>query len=44
MQCAWVQYAEVISIALFIGFVIGFTIMMYYIKYKYINSEVIDNG
>jgi hypothetical protein len=44
MQCAWAQYAEIISIALFIGFVIGFTIMMYYINHKYINSEVIDNG
>jgi uncharacterized membrane protein YciS (DUF1049 family) len=43
MQCAWVQYAELISIALFVGFIIGYIIFKYYIyqKIHISNSEVI---
>ena len=46
LQCAWVQYAEVISIVLLFGFVIGCIIFKYYIyqKIHISNSEVIDNG
>ena len=43
LKCAWVQYAEIISIVLLLGFIIGCIIFKYYIYQKiYIsNSEVI---
>lgn len=41
MQCAWVQYADIIIIGLLFGFVCGLILTKFYINRKHSNSEVI---